>query len=65
MKLTKEITRSLLLAVTTGSAGAALNGVFALFGVAPPGATIPIFIGLAVVVGSVHYWKTILIQTMR
>ena len=64
MKLTKEINRSLLVAITAGSAGAALNGVFALIGTAPPGTTIPIFIGLAVIVGSVHYWKTVLVQTM-
>ncbi|MDB4409749.1 class I SAM-dependent methyltransferase [Gammaproteobacteria bacterium] len=64
MKLVKEKTRSLGFGVSAGLAGAALNGVFAFFGVAPPGATIPIFIGLAVVVGSVYYWKTILIQNM-
>ena len=64
MKHTKEITRSLLLAVIAGSAGAALNAIFSMLGVTPPGATVPMFIGLAVIVGSAHYWKTALIQTM-
>lgn len=52
------------MAVIAGSAGAALNAIFSMLGVAPPGATVPMFIGLAIVVGSAHYWKTTLIQTM-
>lgn len=65
MEFTKEITRSLGLAVTAGSAGAVLTGVFALFGAAPPGAIFPIFIGLTVLIGTAHYWKTLLIKTMH
>lgn len=65
MKLAKEKTRSLGFGVIAGLVGAALSGVFAMLGGASPGATIPVFIGLAIVVGTAHYWKTILIQTMR
>jgi hypothetical protein len=65
MKLAKEKTRSLGFGITAGLAGAALCGVFALFGAASPGATIPIFIGLTVIAGTAHYWKTLQMQTLR
>ena len=65
MTLAKEKTRSVGLGVTAGLAGAALSGIFALFGAASPGATIPVFIGLGIVVGTAHYWKTLHIQTIR
>jgi len=64
MKLTKETARSLLVAVTAGLAGAALNGIFSLFGGTSPGTIIPLFTGLSVAVGVSHYWKTALVQNM-
>ncbi len=65
MKLAKEKTRSLGFGVIAGLVGATLSGIFAMSGAASPGATIPVFIGLAIVVGTAHYWKTLHIQAMR
>jgi predicted O-methyltransferase YrrM len=64
MKLAKQKTRSLGLGVTAGLAGAALSGVFALFGVSSPGAALSLFISLTIIVGTAHYWKTLHLQTM-
>lgn len=65
MILAKEQTRSLGFGLTAGLAGAALSGGFALFGAVPQGTTIPIFIGLTIIMASAHYWKTLQMQTMR
>lgn len=65
MKLTNDITGSLVPGITAGSAGALLNAAFAWFGAAPAGATIPILVCLTVAVGTAHYWKTHLVQSMQ
>jgi hypothetical protein len=65
MKLAKDKTRSLGFGVIAGLMGAALSGVFALFGAASPGAAIPTLIGLTIIIGTAHYWKTLQMRTMR
>ena len=65
MKLAQEKTRSLGFGIGAGLAGAALSALLALFGAASPGATMPVFIGITIVVGTAHYWKTLHIQTIQ
>lgn len=65
MKPVTEKIKSLGLGITAGLAGTSLVGIFALFGAASMNVAIPVFIGVAIVVGTTHYWKTLHIKTMH
>jgi hypothetical protein len=65
MIVKREITGSIVPGVVAGIAGGILNAAFTFLGAAQASATIPVSIGLAVVVGTAHYWKTHLVQTMH
>jgi predicted O-methyltransferase YrrM len=65
MKLVKEKIKSLGLGFAAGLAGTALTGIFALFADVSTNMAIPIFIGVAIVVGTAHYWKTLHIKNMQ
>ena len=65
MKPVTEKIKSLGLGIAAGLAGTLLVGIFALFGAASMNVAIPVFIGVAIVVGTTHYWKTLHIKTMH
>ena len=65
MELVAEKIKSLGLGITAGLAGTALIGIFALFDAVSINVAIPVFIGVAIVVGTAHYWKTLHIKTMH
>ncbi|MBW1750674.1 MAG: class I SAM-dependent methyltransferase [Deltaproteobacteria bacterium] len=65
MKLAKEEIKSLGLGITAGLAGTALVGLFSLFGAVSTNVAIPVFIGVAIVVGTAHYWKTLHMNSMH
>jgi len=65
MKPEKEKAGSLVFGITAGLAGAALSGISTLFDSISASAIIPVFVGVAIIVGIAHYWKTLHIQVMR
>jgi len=65
MKPEKEKAGSLVFGIIAGLAGAALSGIFTVFGSISASAIIPVFVGVAIIVGIAHYWKTLHIQVMR
>lgn len=65
MKPEKEKAGSLVFGITAGLAGAALSGIFTVFDSVSASAIMPVFVGVAIIVGVAHYWKTLHIQVMR
>jgi hypothetical protein len=65
MKLAKEKITSLGFGVTAGVIGAALSSVFVFFDSTSLDSVIPISIGLAIIITTAHYWKTLQVQSMR
>lgn len=65
MKLAQEKIKSVGLGIAAGLAGIALTGVSALFGAVTMNAAVPVFIGVAIITGTAHYWKTLHIRTMH
>ena len=66
MKLAKEKIKSIGLGITAGLAGIALSEyIFICFGAITMDAAIPVFTGVAIIIGTAHYWKTLHIKTMH
>jgi len=65
MKHAREKTKSFGLGITAGLAGIALTGIFTLFSAVSINMAIPVFIGVAIIIGTAHYWKTLHIKSMH
>ena len=65
MKLAKEKITSLGFGVAAGVIGAALSSVFVFFDSTSLDSVIPISIGLAIIIATAHYWKTLQVQSMH
>lgn len=65
MILENEKIKSLGIGIIAGLAGTALIGIFSLFGGVSTNVAIPVFISVAIVVGTAHYWKMLHIKTMH
>jgi tRNA A58 N-methylase Trm61 len=65
MKLAKEKIKSLGLGIIAGLTSTTLIGISSLFGAISTNVAIPLFIGVAIIVGTAHYWKTLHTKTMH